>query len=88
MIGTKSGAAAVFGLPNGLGQMIRMDLRGGSLSDHTAGGGQIFDQIMQVFDRTPSRGPRFAGLLSQNVHGAAVGVYFLLDRQVTSDALR
>ena len=60
-----------------------MDLRGGSLSDHTSSGGQIFNQIMQVFDRSPSGRPRLTGFVAENVNGSAVRVDFFLHRHVT-----
>jgi hypothetical protein len=88
LIETESGSAAAFGLPNGLGQMIWMDLRGGSLSDHTSGRGQIFNQIMQVFDRLPSGRPRLTGFATENVNGSSVRVDFSLHRNITLDALR
>ena len=88
LIETESGSAAAIGLPNGLGQMIWMDLRGGSLSDHATGCRQVFDQIMQVFDSSPSGCPGLNRPFPQRVDRAAVGVDFFLHRQVSRDALR
>jgi hypothetical protein len=68
--------------------MIWMNFRGESLSDHTSSGGQVFNQIMQVLDRSPSGRPRLTGFVTKNVNGSAMRVDFFLHRHVTRDALR